>query len=184
MKYIIIPVAIVLIALVFVFMFGCAKGGDNMPGMLDGDGMVYIDSEHRTDYANVLYNDDNAEDHNGDYFAIAYLGKGEVGRENAKARIDSLFGGKLTEEQIAKIEHFDFGGDDWFLVVPRYKDHYDIFPKDKNYSQKVIRNGEAFIVNCGDATIEYYSHGGYSVELKADENGRINIDCVWDITSF
>lgn len=45
--------------------------------MLDGPGMVYVDSEHRTEYANNLPFDE-IDDY--PYWAVAYLGEGENGR--------------------------------------------------------------------------------------------------------
>ena len=38
-------------------LFGCKVPGEK-PFMLDGPGMVYVDSEHRTEYANTLLFDE------------------------------------------------------------------------------------------------------------------------------
>ena len=57
-------------------LFGCRSPGEK-PFMLDGPGMVYVDSEHRTEYANTLPFD-KIDDY--PYWAVAYLGEGENGR--------------------------------------------------------------------------------------------------------
>ena len=57
-------------------LFGC---GNPEPQILDGPGMVYVDSEYRNEYANCL----PFENWRGEpYLAIAYLGKGDAGKVN------------------------------------------------------------------------------------------------------
>ena len=60
-------------------LFGCGKNTPFEPQILDGPGMEYVDSEYRNDYANCLPFDDIQGE---PYLAVAYLGKGEIGKEN------------------------------------------------------------------------------------------------------
>lgn len=101
--------------------------------ILDGPGMEYVDSEHRTEYANTLPFDEIV---GYPYWTVAFLDNGEIGEANREIYIDKLFSG-LSEESLEKIEHFDFEGDEWYLIIPRYRDKYDIVAlyeetKDKN----------------------------------------------------
>ena len=68
-------------------LWGCNRFYEK-PFMLDGPGMVYVDSEHRTEYANTLPFDE-IEDY--PYWAVAYLGEGETGKNTAKEYIEKLF---------------------------------------------------------------------------------------------
>ena len=86
--------------------FGCRAPGEK-PFMLDGPGMVYVDSEHRTEYANTLPFDE-IDDY--PYWAVAYLGEGENGKNTAKEYIEKLFS-KLSEEQRKAVKHYDYGGE-------------------------------------------------------------------------
>ena len=66
-------------------LFGCGK---HDPYILDGPGMVYVDSDYRTEYANCL----PFENIQGSpYLAIAYLGKGEDGKANKDVFINKIF---------------------------------------------------------------------------------------------
>ena len=65
-------------------LFGCRAPGEK-PFILDGPGMVYVDSEHRTEYANTLPFDE-IEDY--PYWAVAYLGEGETGKNTANEYIE------------------------------------------------------------------------------------------------
>ena len=86
--------------------FGCGK---NDPYILDGPGMVYVDSDYRNDYANCL----PFEDIQGSpYLAIAYLGKADVGKANKDIYINKIFA-SLGVEEISQIKTFEFEGDDW-----------------------------------------------------------------------
>ena len=69
-------------------LFGCGKNTPFEPQILDGPGMEYVDSEYRNDYANCLPFDDIQGE---PYLAVAYLGKGEIGKENKDVCIDKLF---------------------------------------------------------------------------------------------
>ena len=65
-------------------LFGCTA---KKLHMLDGPGMVYVDSEHRTEYANTLPFD---ELEGYPYCAVVFLGKGEIGEANRKKYIDKF----------------------------------------------------------------------------------------------
>ena len=95
-------------------LFGCGK---HDPYILDGPGMVYVDSDYRTEYANCL----PFENIQGSpYLAIAYLGKGEDGKANKDVYITKIFE-SLDSEKISQIKTFEFEGEDWFLVIPKYR---------------------------------------------------------------
>ena len=113
--------------------FGCRAPGEK-PFMLDGPGMVYVDSEHRTEYANTLPFDE-IDDY--PYRAVAYLGEGENGKNTAKEYIEKLFS-KLSEEQRKSVKHYDYGGEKWYLVIPRYGEENELIQNgDKKNLQKV-----------------------------------------------
>ncbi len=78
---------VIAIFTVIASLFGCRAPGET-PFMLDGPGMVYVDSEHRTEYANTLPFDE-IDDY--PYWAVAYLGEGENGKNTAKEYIEKLF---------------------------------------------------------------------------------------------
>ena len=161
-------------------LFGCRPAEKNI-FILDGPGMVYVDREHRTEYANSLPYD---EENDISYWAVAYLGEGEEGKAAAKEYIERIFEG-LSEEKRSAIKHFDYGGKKWYLVIPRYGDE-----------NKLIQNGDAensrriletpYTINCNaDVEINIYIRGGHKIVLDTDENGRlIHNDDIWDITEY
>ncbi len=159
-------------------LFGCKPG---QPQILDGPGMVYIDKDYRTEYANQL----DFDSYDGyPLFAVAYLGTGEEAETAASVFIDKLFAG-LSEESIAKIRHFDFGGQNIYLVIPRYENCIDI--KNTITDELHTENyGTPFTVKC-DTGVEIcdYSHGGHTYSLAVDSNGvLVAADDIWDITSY
>ena len=160
-------------------LFGC-----KMPElhMLDGPGMVYVDSEHRTEYANTLPFD---EIESYPYCAVVFLGKGEEGEANRKKYIDKLFS-NLSEESLSKIKHFDFEGDEWYLIIPRYWDEYDIVPLYEETKVEYVMHGEAFTVKCkANIKITYSSYGGHEFFPQTDDEGKlICTEEIWDITEY
>ena len=160
-------------------LFGC-----KMPDlhMLDGPGMVYVDSEHRTEYANTLPFD---ELEGYPYCAVVFLGKGEIGEANRKKYIDKLFS-NLSEESLSKIKHFDFEGDEWYLIIPRYRDEYDIVPLYEEAKDEYVMHGEAFTVKCKDnIKITYSSYGGHEFFPQTNDGGKlICTEEMWDITEY
>lgn len=112
------------------------------PQILDGPGMVYRDEDYRTEYANVLDFDSYEENPS---FAVAFLGYGDR-MEFRDTYVNGIFA-DLSEESLAKIEHFDFEGDEWYLVIPRYRESVDITHKESGKTVTVYM-GEAFTVRC------------------------------------
>lgn len=160
-------------------LFGCTS---LKPQILDGPGMVYVDSEHRTEYANTLPFD---EIEGYPYWAVVFLGKGNEGEANREYYIEKLFSA-LPKESLDKIKHYDFEGDEWYLVIPRYGDRNDIISLYGDEKEKHINYGEAFTVKCGrNIKIVYYNNDGYEFYPQIDENGRlICTENVWDITEY
>ena len=162
-------------------LFGCRTPGEK-PFMLDGPGMVYVDSEHRTEYANTLAFDE-IDDY--PYWAVAYLGNGDEGKSAATVYIEKLFS-ELSEEKRRAIGHIDYGGEKWYLVIPRYGDENELIQNgDEKNSQKVY-DGTPYIINCGgDVQIYIVIRGGHKITLDTDENGRlICTPDIWDITEY
>ena len=162
-------------------LFGCRAPGET-PFILDGPGMVYVDSEHRTEYANTLPFDE-IDDY--PYWAVAYLGEGENGKNTAKEYIEKLFS-KLSEGKRRAISHYDYGGEKWYLVIPRYGDENELIQNgDKKNSQKAD-DGTPYIINCGgDVEIYIVIRSGHKITLDTDENGRlICTPDIWDITEY
>lgn len=170
-----------ILVVVVVSLFGC-KAIEKKIFILDGPDMVYVDREHRTEYANALPFDE----HDGfPHWAVAYLGKGDEGENAAGEYIERLFAG-LSREKRDAIEHYDYGGEKWYLVIPRHRDENDIVRGNDKENAVRIMSGEAFTINCGDDVKIYtYTHGGNELILQTDKNGRLtHADEVWDITEY
>jgi len=164
-------------------LFGCTK---NKVQKLDGDGSVYRDEDYRTVYANVLDFKSSGADK---YWAVAFLGYGDEGKENRELYIESLFS-ELSNEAKENIKHYDFEGDEWYLVVPRYKDINDIVPLYENGASEVVAGGEAFTVKCNfshsrpNLKISIDSFGGKEFSPSLDGQGRLCSENVIDITKY
>lgn len=151
------------------------------PFMLDGPGMEYIDSEYRTDYANCLPFDEISAN---PYVAICYLGRGDVGRLNRDRQINRIFY-PLEEEKIKSICDFLYEGEEWYLVIPRYKEQVYL-KKEGTDRELVSKLGEAFVVRChSDVTLNMFSTRMIEYAFGVEENGKLkNIsEDVWDITN-
>ena len=162
-------------------LFGCKVPGEK-PFMLDGPGMVYVDSEHRTEYANTLLFD---ELDGYPYWAVVYLGDRENGKNAAKEYIEKLFS-ELSEEKRRAISHYDYGGEKWFLVIPRYGDENELIQNGDKKNLQRVYDGTPYTINCGD-DVEIYIviRGGHRITLDTDENGRlICTPDIWDITEY
>lgn len=160
-------------------LFGCDPKD---PIILDGPGMVYVDSDYRSIYANALeLNWDEIEGY--PMFAVAYLGKNETASEKRDEYLRKAFP-DFSDEELAKVQHFDFGGDEWYLVVPRYE-NIDVTNTDTDKRISLI-DGEAFTTNCsGNVVVEDYSRGGHKYTPSLDENGKLVVtDAVADITDY
>ncbi len=160
-------------------LFGCGKKD---PFMLDGPGMEYVDSDYRTAYANCL----PFEDLRGaPYFAICYLGSSSQGEANKDTCIAKIFG-SLDEEALQKIQTYDFQGDSWYLVIPKYRGLVSLKNGDEPL-QPVSYGGEAFVVKCGQNTVvNSFSSAEINYTLSTDENGNLENtgENVWDITNI
>lgn len=173
---------IAVIAALVSSLFGCSS-----KKMIDGDGMVYVDSEHRTVYANEIGVFEEADGEK--YWAVCFLGYGDAGKENREKRINELFS-SLSESQRGNIHHYDFEGDEWYLIVPRHKTMNDIIPLYDNGSSVLVADGNAFTVKCNVSDIHpnirimQDSFGG--VEFSPCLDGKGNLSCteyVIDITN-
>ena len=105
--------------------------------------MVYKDSEYRTQYANV-FDFDSCE--GTPYFAVAFLGYGEDRRGFRDTYVAGIFE-SLEDLAINQVAHFDFEGDEWYLIVPRYKDYVTLTNLETG-EKHTIYHGEAFTVKC------------------------------------
>ena len=162
-------------------LFGCRAPGER-PFMLDGPGMVYIDREHRTEYANTLPFD---EIDDTSYWTVVYLGNGENGKNAAKEYIEKLFS-ELSREKRRAISHYDYGGEKWYLVIPRYGDENELIKSGDEKNLQKVYDGTPYTINCGsNVEIHIYIRGGHKITLDTDENGRlICTPDIWDITEY
>ena len=158
-------------------LFGCKP--------TDKPGMVYVDAEHRSDYANV-FEFDSVD--GTPHFAVAFLGYGDR-MEFRHTYVAGIFE-SLGDHAIEQVGHVDYEGDEWYLIVPRYKDAVTITNLDTEETHTVY-NGEAFTVKCNLSDL----HPNIQISTEISEthtfspqiggNGRLvtNAD-VWDITDY
>ena len=153
--------------------------GKKEPQILDGPGMEYVDSEYRTKYANCLPFE---EMRGAPYFAIAYLGKGDEGKAKRTEYINLIFA-ELEQSEIDAVKHYDYEGDHWYLIIPKYRE--SVFVKYAGDKSVVSYEGDAFTVKCNnDVTVNTFdvTDIDYVLDVNADgvlENVNENI---WDIT--
>ena len=164
-------------------LFGCSSP---KPQVLDKTGMVYKDSEYRTQYANV-FEFDNFEGH--PYFAVAFLGYGEDRQDFRNTYVAGIFE-SLGNTAIEQVAHFDFEGDEWYLIVPRYKDYVTLTNLETG-EKHTIYQGEAFTVKCNlsdlhsniEISTEDSEKHKFSPQIGGD--GRlVTSEDVWDITDY
>ena len=168
---------------VIVSLFGCTL---KKPQVLDGPGMVYKDSDYRTDYANVF----DFDSYDGlPYFAVAFLGYGDR-MDFRHTYVEGIFK-DLGDFAIEQVGHIDYEGDEWYLIVPRYKEDVDITNLDTG-EVHTIYNGEAFTVKCNlsdlHSNIEISTElnlSGHKFSPQIGGDGKLikNPD-VWDITDY
>lgn len=165
-------------------LFGC---GHKDNGKLDGDGMVYVDREYRTDYANTLDFDSAGA---RIYWAAAFLGYSEEGLSNSKSYTEKLFS-SLTAEQRNNIRHIELDGDEYYLIVPRYFDNNDICDPDSERVLESVANGDAFILRCNisdihaNTVIKLDAHGGAEFSPSMSGEGKAEFgEYVLDITEY
>ena len=163
-------------------LFGCSL----KPQVADGPGMEYVDSDYRTEYANEL-DFDSLE--GKPYFAVAFLGYGEEGKENRDSYVKEIFE-NLSEESVEKVAHFDYEGDEWYLVIPRYREYVTITYLETDETDAVY-TGEAFTIKCNlsdlhsNVEISIDSHSGQKFSPQLDGTGKLAASqVVWDITDY
>ncbi len=162
-------------------LFGCAL---EKPQVLDKTGMVYKDSDYRTDYANVF----DFDNYDGQpMFAVAFLGYGDI-MDLRHIYVEKVFNA-LDDVSTEQVAHIEYEGDEWYLVVPRYKEDVDITNLDTG-EVHTIYNGEAFTVKCNlsdlHSNIEISTEqnlSGHKFSPQVGGDGRLvpNPD-VWDVT--
>ena len=147
----------------------------------------YKDFEYRTEYANLL--DFDSLERNP-YFAVAFIGYSSKKIMERRIEVIADIFRTVDKKDIEKIEHFDFDGDEWYLIVPRYKEYVDVKSLDgsKMYTSY---GGEPFTVKCNVSdlypNIEIMTdiHGGHSFSPQMGGNGRlIRTEDIWDITFY
>ncbi len=164
-------------------MFGCAPA---KPQVDDGPGMEYKDSDYRNIYANVL----DFDSYEGQpYFAATFLGYGDR-MEARHTYVEGIFE-SLGDFAIEQVGHIEYNGDEWYLIVPRYKEDVNITNLDTG-EVHTIHNGEAFTVKCNisdlHSNIEISTEDGYGAHKFSPQmsgEGRLltNAD-VHDITDY
>ena len=159
-------------------LFGCTRPED--PFILDGPGMVYVDSDYRTGYANTLPFD---ELESMPVWAVEYIGSSEEGRNRRDSLIAERFG-SLGEDALAGVEHADLGGEHWFLVIPRYNDIIEAYPYDGAPAAHLSPNGEPFTVCCDVGAVIKNCTNTVSTIIFTSEDGEVPVPVgdVWDIT--
>ena len=163
-------------------LFGCSL----KPQVQDGPGMEYVDSDYRTEYANELDFDSLK---GNPYFAVSFLGYGEEGKASRDAYVKEIFK-NLSEESVEKVAHFDYEGDEWYLIIPRYRGAVTIAPLETGETEHVY-TGEAFTIKCNlsdlhsNVEISIDSHGGQTFRPKLDGTGKlVTSEVIWDITDY
>ena len=164
-------------------LFGCSSP---KPQVLDKTGMVYNDSDYRSIYANV-FDFDNYEGQ--PYFAVAFLGYGEDRRGFRDTYVAGIFE-SLGNTAIEQVAHFDFEGDEWYLIVPRYKDYVTLTNLETG-EKHTIYQGEAFTVKCNlsdlhsNIEISTEDSRGHKFSPQIGGDGRlVTSEDVWDITDY
>ncbi len=160
--------------------------GITEPQVLDGPGMVYNDADYRSDYANVF----DFDSYDGQpYFAVAFLGYGDR-MDFRHTYVEGVFE-SLGDFAIEQVGHIDYEGDEWYLVVPRYKEDVNITNLETG-EVHTIYNGEAFTIKCNlsdlHSNIEISTEqnlSGHKFSPQIGGDGRLveNVD-VWDITDY
>ena len=97
----------------------------------------------------------------------------------------------LSDEAVGKIQHFDFEGDEWYLIIPRYKDAVEITNSDTK-EKHIIEQGEAFTVKCNLSDLHpntqittEHNLGGYKFSPQMGGDGRLIVNTdIHDITDY
>lgn len=156
------------------------------PQVLDDSDVVYKDSDYRTLYANV-FDFDSLDTQ--PMFAVAFLGYGNR-MDFRHTYVEEIFR-DLGDFAIEQVGHIDYEGDEWYLIVPRYKEDVDITNLETG-EVHTIYNGEAFTVKCNlsdlhsnieISTEQNLSGHKFSPQIGGDGKLVPNPD-VWDITDY
>ena len=189
MKSIIKLIAIITI---IASLFGCSA--TNEPEVVDKPQVtdetqtseVHKDSDDRSIYANVF----DFDSYNGTpMFAVAFLGYGDR-TDFRNTYVEEIFN-ELGDFAIEQVGHIDCEGDEWYLIVPRYKEDVDITNLDTGDIQ-TIYNGEAFTIKCNlsdlHSNIEISTElklGGHKFSPQIGGDGKlVPTPDVWDITDY
>ena len=111
-------------------------------------------------------------------------GKGEDGKANKDVYINKIFE-SLDDEIISQIKTFEFDGDDWFLVIPKYRNLVSLIKDDAELTQAAC-TGEAFALRCNqDVIVNIFETKEINYLLSASESGELQgaDENVWDITN-
>lgn len=164
-------------------LFGCSNP---KPQVDDGPGMVYHDADYRTKYANIL----DFDTYEGQpHFAVAFLGYGDR-MEFRNAYVEEMFA-SLGADAIGEVQHIAYEGDEWYFIVPRYKD--PVYIKDLTTGEIcTVYQGEAFTVKCNlsdlHSNIEISTErnlGGYQFSPQMGGDGRLTTNTdIYDITDY
>lgn len=169
----------ILKAILILSLVASLSGCVEEPQVLDGPGMVYVDSEYRTGYANAIPYEENAC-----MCAAAFLGYGDNGEKNADAYIENCFS-ELSQEQRDAIEQILCDGNEWYLVVPRYADSdtlVESIDEKGNVTGEIgeVPPGIPFLIRCNKSgeqsniRLSGLSRGRrFSFSLQADKDGNI-----------
>ena len=160
-------------------LFGCGK---NDLHILDGPDMVYVDSEYRNEYANCLPFEDVS---GAPFLAIAYLGNGDEGKANKDTYINKIFA-SLSKEKISQIKTYEYEGNDWFLVIPKYRNVVEL-KKSGEIICQASYIGEAFVVRCNQDLVVYTFENidiNYALSVDKQEKLADTDENVWDITNI
>ena len=117
--------------------------------------------------------------------AIAYLGKGEDGKANKDVYINKIFD-SLDDEKISQIKTFEYEGEDWFLVIPKYRNFVSLIKDDAELAQ-AAHTGEAFALRCSqDVIVNIFETKEINYLLSVTETGELQgtDENVWDITNI
>ena len=74
-------------------------------------------------------------------------------------------------EKISRVKTYEYEGDDWFLVIPKY---YDTVIIKKGDEEAYTEDGAAFIVRCNsDVLVNVFNVTDMNFTLAVDEDGML-----------
>jgi len=138
-----------------------------------------------TEFASVIDFDASSE---APYFAVAFLGYGDKGESARRTVLDKVFE-NLPEYDFDSIVSFDFEGDEWYLIVPRYESVVELTSLDDG-EKYTFDNFVAFIVRGNLSDIHpnmeiCYAGGEHTFSPKVGGAGElIASDDILDITDY